>query len=68
MMDFRSLFAAVNYQGTDPVADGYLSFASDGAGGTRIYFDADGAASGPPSLITTLDLVPTTAQVDWFYH
>ena len=35
-LDLRGLFSAANYHGTNPVADGYLSFVSDGAGGTKV--------------------------------
>ncbi|MDB5456899.1 MAG: exsH, partial [Caulobacter sp.] len=37
--------------------DGYLSFGSDGAGGTRVYYDPDGhgTANPWPFLVTTLD-------------
>src|SRR5258706_14299668 len=34
MLDLRGLFSAVGYTGSNPVADHYLRFASDGAGGT----------------------------------
>lgn len=36
------------YTGTNPVADGYVSFISDGAGGTAVVVDPDGRASGHP--------------------
>jgi len=58
-VDLSALFAASGYSGSDPVADGYLQFQSDGAGGTRLLYDPDGQATGNlwPFLITTLDHV-----------
>lgn len=55
-LDFTALFAAAGYTGSDPVADLYVRFESDGAGGTRVLFDADGPGGNPwPALVTTLD-------------
>ena len=73
MLDLRKLFTAANYQGTNPVADGYLSFQSDGAGGTKVYFDSDGTGSANPwpFLITTIDNVQPSGlhmQTEWFFH
>jgi hypothetical protein len=60
-LDFTALFAAAHYTGTNPLADGYIRFESDGHGGTRVLFDSDGPGGSPwPFLITTLDhLSPT---------
>ena len=73
MLDLRNLFIASNYTGTNPVADGYLSFQSDGAGGTKVLFDADGPNPAMPwqFLVATLDNVSPASlqmQVDWFFH
>jgi Ca2+-binding RTX toxin-like protein len=73
MLDMRKLFTAANYQGTNPVADGYLSFQSDGAGGTKVYFDPDGPGSANPwpFLIATIDNVQPSGlhmQTEWFFH
>ena len=73
MLDLRPIFAAHNYQGTNPAADGYISFQADGAGGTKIYFDADGWGSATPwgYLVATLDNVSPAGlhmQTDWFFH
>jgi serralysin len=73
MLDLRKLFTAANYHGTNPVADGYVSFQSDGAGGTKVYFDPDGPGSANPwpFLITTIDNVQPSGlhmQADWFFH
>lgn len=67
VLDLRSLFSAAGYRGGDPVADGYLRFVSDGAGGTKILFDQDGWGSGNPwpTTITTLDgVAPSSLQPD----
>ncbi|WP_310540964.1 type I secretion C-terminal target domain-containing protein [Phenylobacterium sp.] len=45
-LDISALFRASGYAGTDPVADAYLRFESDGSGGTQVIYDTDGAASG----------------------
>ena len=73
MLDLRKLFTAANYQGTNPVADGYISFQSDGAGGTKVYFDSDGPGSANPwpFLVTTIDNVQPSGmhmQTEWFFH
>ena len=60
-LDLSGLYAG-GYRGSDPVADRYLSFASDGAGGTRVIVDVDGPA-GPSSIpfhvVTLAGLSPT---------
>lgn len=59
-LDLAALFQASGYGGTNPVADGYVTLASDGVGGTRVYYDTDGPAAGAAIqyLITDLDHVP----------
>ncbi|MFC3070261.1 family 16 glycosylhydrolase [Phenylobacterium soli] len=44
-LDLSGLYLG-GYNGADPVADGYVSFVSDGAGGTAVLVDPDGRASG----------------------
>ncbi|MDB5476917.1 MAG: endo,3,4-beta-glycanase, C-terminal secretion signal protein, partial [Phenylobacterium sp.] len=67
-IDISGLYAD-GYHGTDPVADGYVQFFSDGAGGTKVLVDLDGPASGHPwpDYIFNLDNVApdhlTAAQV-----
>ena len=71
VLDLRQIFSAAHYAGTDPVADGYLSFQSDGAGGTKVYVDVDGPQGAQwPFLITTLDHVTPNAVTagDWLFH
>ena len=71
MLDLRGLFAAAHYTGANPLAGGYLQFVDDGAGNTRVMFDADGAAgAGAGTLVTTLDHVAASALkagVDWVF-
>ena len=61
-LDLSALIAASGYKGSDLVADGYLSFQSDGQGGTKVMFDIDGkgTANPWPITITTLDHVSPT--------
>ncbi|MDP3869255.1 family 16 glycosylhydrolase [Phenylobacterium sp.] len=55
-IDLSALYEA-GYSGADPVADGHVSFVSDGLGGTKVMLDIDGPASGHPWAFTiaTLD-------------
>ena len=71
VLDLRAIFAAAHYNGADPIADHFLSFQSDAAGGTKIYIDVDGPRGSEwPFLITTLDHVSPTAisAQDWLFH
>jgi beta-glucanase (GH16 family) len=57
-----------NYHGTDPLADGYVSFTSDGKGGTVVNVDPDGpAGAAKAKMVAILDHVSptglTSAQV-----
>ncbi len=59
-IDLSALLSAAGYTGSDPVADGWVTFTLDGHGDTQLFFDAHDAANPWPSLITTLDnLAPT---------
>jgi Ca2+-binding RTX toxin-like protein len=72
VLDLRALFTQAGYQGADPLADGYLKFESDGAGGTRVLFDSDGpgTANPWPTHVTTLDGVAPASLTasDWLFH
>jgi Ca2+-binding RTX toxin-like protein len=61
-LDLSKLMQASGYTGSDPVADGYVSLVSDGAGGTEVLYDTDGRASGNTIQfrITDLDNVSPT--------
>jgi Ca2+-binding RTX toxin-like protein len=69
VLDLRPLFADAGYTGQDPIADGYLRFEADGAGGARVMFDPDGAQTGNPWAfhVTTLDGVAPASLTpgDW---
>jgi hypothetical protein len=69
VLDLRGMFAATGYVGTDPVADHYLSFISDGNGGTKVLFDPDGTANGHPWPDYVIDLQhvdpSTMTSADW---
>jgi beta-glucanase (GH16 family) len=68
-LDLSALFRAAGYTGSDPVADHYLSFESDGAGGALVGFDHDGWGSSPtwPNRIIDLEHVAPSqlSSSDW---
>ena len=57
-LDISALYEG-GYHGADPVADGYVTFVSDGAGGTKVMLDADGPGTAHTwsSLVAVLDHV-----------
>ncbi|HVA13796.1 MAG TPA: type I secretion C-terminal target domain-containing protein [Stellaceae bacterium] len=70
VLDLRALFTAAGYHGANPVQDGYLSLASDGAGDTKVYFNAHNPSDPWPTLITTLDHVSpaSVSAKDYLFH
>jgi beta-glucanase (GH16 family) len=42
LLDLTGMFASVGYTGSNPLQDGHLKFASDGNGGTAVWFDTNG--------------------------
>jgi beta-glucanase (GH16 family) len=60
LLDLRPLMKAINYSGSNPVADHVLSFASDGHGGTVVSIDPDGTGpQAPHTLVTIHNVVPS---------
>jgi hypothetical protein len=60
-LDLSAIFQSSGYAGSDPIADGRMSLDSDGAGGTRVFFDRDAPNAGDwPFHITTLQGVAPT--------
>lgn len=45
MIDLQQMLAAAGYNGTDPVADNWINFVSNGTGGTSVMFDAHNGQS-----------------------
>jgi Ca2+-binding RTX toxin-like protein len=69
-INFSGIFTSIGYSGNNPVADGYLSFESDGAGDTKIYVHPQGPSTTIPILITIVDHV-SPSQItsgDWIFH
>ncbi|HEY8615016.1 Calx-beta domain-containing protein [Phenylobacterium sp.] len=60
-LDLSAIFQSSGYTGSDPMADGRLTLQSDGAGGTKVFFDRDAPNAGDwPFHITTLQGVSPT--------
>ncbi len=69
VLDLRAVFAHSSFVAGDPVAQHYLGFIGDGAGGTKVLFDADGWGGGQPWASYVLHLVgvapETLTSHDW---
>ena len=61
MLVLTNLFAGLNYNGVDPIADGYLQFVQDGSR-TRVQVDPDGIEGAFPfTTIAILENVAATS-------
>jgi beta-glucanase (GH16 family) len=65
LIDLSGMFQHLNYWTNDPVADGRMKLVSDGAGGTQIWFNADGLAGsvGTWQLLTLDHIDPWSLHV-----
>ena len=61
VLNLKGIFATIGYTGTNPVADGYLNFGSDGSGDTKVVVDPHGPSTTTPITVTTLDHVAPSA-------
>jgi len=70
MIDVRGALSSAGYNGTDPVADGYLGLVQTGTG-TTILFDADGTGGAAAhNLVTIENILPSALKlgVDIAWH
>jgi beta-glucanase (GH16 family) len=68
-LDLRGFFGVTGYSGGDPFAARFLTLQSDGAGGTQVLFDPDGAATGhlwPDYIIHLAHVAPTSLHLTDF--
>ena len=69
-LDLSGIFTSIGYTGSNPIAGGYLSFVSDGAGDTQVFVNTHTAGNPWPTLITTLDHVAPASITthDWMFQ
>ncbi|HEV8015342.1 MAG TPA: glycoside hydrolase family 16 protein [Stellaceae bacterium] len=70
VLNLTGIFTSIGYTGSDPIADGYLSFQSDGVGNTKVYVNSHSPSDPWPTLITTLDRVTPSSITsrNWSFH
>jgi hypothetical protein len=61
VLNLKGIFASIGYTGSNPVADGYLAFNSDGHGDTQVIVNPQGPGTQIPITVTTLDHVDPSA-------
>ena len=64
-IDLSPLFAASGYSGVNPVGDGDVTLASDGAGGTNIFYDIDGPAGASTIQFKIVDIDNVAPTTTW---
>jgi len=62
VLNLKGIFGSIGYTGSNPTADGYLNFVSDGAGDTKVYVNPHGPGTAIPILVTTLEHVDPSAM------
>jgi Ca2+-binding RTX toxin-like protein len=69
-IDLSGVLSSYGYTGTSPIADGWLSLVSDGAGDTQVRVNPHDPSWPYSYLITTLDHVAPTSitSSDWILH
>jgi len=65
-INLQQLLVAIGYSGTDPLADQWLSFTSDGSSGTNVLVDPHNGQT-PVTLVDVLGVAPTELHVDTTY-
>jgi len=60
-LNLTGIMQSVGYTGSNPQADGYVTFVDDGAGNAKVYVDPQGPSTQIPILVTTLEHVSAAA-------
>jgi Ca2+-binding RTX toxin-like protein len=70
VMDVRGVLAEVGYAGANPITDQVFVLQSDGAGGTNVMLDPDGAGPKKSDVFLHLDHVApsTLTSSDFIFH
>jgi len=69
-IDLSGVLSSYGYTGTNPIADGWVSLAADGAGNTQVLMNPHDPSWPWSYTITTLDHVSPTqiTNSDWVWH
>jgi hypothetical protein len=59
-IDLTALLLSIGYQGTDPIADGIVKFATSGSNSV-VYIDADGAGAAAPHALVIVNNVSASS-------
>lgn len=59
-LDLSGIMHSIGYTGSNPIADGYVHVADDGAGDTQLYVNPQGPSTQIPILVTTLEHVSSS--------
>jgi beta-glucanase (GH16 family) len=64
-LKLSAMFTRYGYTGSDPIGDGHIRLAADGAGGTQVWFNMDRLSGASGNwLVTTLDhITPSSVHL-----